>query len=180
VGIEKILSKITEKNNKILSESHPKELILCTPEAMTSVTKEKTEVPLVALSDVIFDVLRKKKKLPPLQKTIAVHPACELDNDPFYKSTLELLALIPGVTVVELNGRCGHTKFERLDGTSKQSAIDLMNEAVEHHADMIVCTSPYCEAHLLMSQRKGSWRTVEIDVKDIYQVLYAHLTGASE
>jgi len=52
-----------------------------------------------------------------------------------------------------------------------------MKEAVSKDVDMIVCTSPYCESHLLLSQRKGSWRSVDIEVTDVYKVLLSSLEG---
>ena len=67
--------------------------------------------------------------------------------------------------------------FENFDGNSKETALQLMKEAVSKDVDMIVCTSPYCESHLLLSQRKGSWREVDIEVSDVYKVLLSSLEG---
>ena len=52
-----------------------------------------------------------------------------------------------------------------------------MKEAGKKGAEYIVCTSPYCEAHLLLCQREGSWRLTDVEIGDVYQLLLASLEG---
>ena len=53
----------------------------------------------------------------------------------------------------------------------------FMKKASEKGADVIVCSSPYCLSHLLLCSRKGSWQTVDIEISDIFQLLYSSITG---
>ena len=98
-----------------------------------------------------------------------------MEKDPFYDATKKLLKLIPGISIVELEGKCGHNKFDSLDGNSKKSALNLFSEATKKGADTILCTSPYCESHLLLSQREGSWRSTDIEITDVYKLLLSSL-----
>jgi Fe-S oxidoreductase len=100
-----------------------------------------------------------------------------MKNDPFYEATKKILNYIPGVKIVELKGMCGHTGFEQINRETKDSALRLINEAKNKGANVIVCTSPYCESHLLMSQRKGAWRSVDIEITDVYRLLLSSLEG---
>ena len=70
---------------------------------------------------------------------------------------------------------CGHRGFDSLDAESKATAIHLIEKSVGRDADTIVCTSPYCESHLLMCQREGSWRSIDIEITDVYKLLLSSL-----
>ena len=148
-----------------------------TTEAYTSFSKEKDFGTTSSLPDELLDALNKNKALKHVKRTVALHKACKMQSDPFYKSTKELLKLIPGIKIVELKSKCGHDGFDTLNGDSKQSALNLMNKAIEKKADYIVCTSPYCESHLLLCQREGSWRLADIEIGDVYQLLLSSLEG---
>ena len=52
-----------------------------------------------------------------------------------------------------------------------------MKKAVQKGADTIICTSPYCESHLLMCSREGSWRSTDIEISDVYQTLILSIKG---
>jgi len=119
------------------------------------------------------------KKLHTINKTVYLHKACTMDKDPFYEPTKKLLSLIPGVKIIEFEKECGNQGFEKIDGETKKSAIELMKKVEDKGADTIICTSPYCESHLLMCSREGSWRTVEIEISDVYQLLLSSLEGVS-
>jgi len=175
-GIKDIVSKISSDNNKILKTIKPKKLVLATPESYTSFSNEKEIKNITCLPEEIYNAV-KNKKLKRVNKTIAIHRSCKMEYDPFYESTKKLLTLIPGVKIVELKNECGHQNFDILNGESKQSALNLMNEAIKKNADCIICTSPYCEAHLLLCQREGSWRLTDITISDIYQILDQSLGG---
>ena len=176
-GIKEIVSKIESNNLKLFKKVNPKKLILGTPESFFSFSKEKYFGTISSLPDELLNVAKKSKGFAPIEKTVSIHRACAIENDPFYKTTKKLLDLIPGLTIVELNGQCEHRGLENFDGNSKETALHLMREAVSKDVDMIVCTSPYCESHLLLSQRKGSWRSVDIEVTDVYKVLLSSLEG---
>lgn len=177
-GIDKIVGKIEADNKKVLEKSKPKKLILATPESYSSFLKEKYVDNVTSLPEELLKIFNKKSKiLKPLNKTIAIHHACTMERDPFYDSIKKLLKLIPDIKIVELKDKCGHSSFDHLDGKSKISAVNLMKKAVSNGADLIVCTSPYCESHLMLCSREGSWKTVNIEISDIYKVLKSSIIG---
>lgn len=176
-GIEKIVDKIRENNKKATKRLKPKKLMLCTPEAYFSFSKDKNYENIVSFVEEIYDKARKYKGFKPLNKTIAIHHACKMESDPFYDTTKKLLKLVPGIKIVELKDKCGHNGFDSLDGKSKQTAINLVKKASDKGADTIVCTSPYCLSHLLLCFREGSWRVSDIEISDVFQILSSSITG---
>jgi len=175
-GIKEIVSKIAENNLQALKKVNPTKLILGTPEAYVSLSDDKKYGNISALQDELLKNIR-SKKLSPIKKVVGIHHACAMNIDPFYEATKKLLNTIPGITIVELKGTCGHTGFEQIDRETKESSLHLLNKAKNKGADMIVCTSPYCESHLLMNQRKGSWRRVDIEITDVYRLICSSLEG---
>lgn len=175
-GMKDIVSKITDDNLKAFKKANPKKIIIGTPEAFTSISKDKDFRNVTSLVDELISNIN-KKDLNRIGKTIAIHKSCKMDNDPFYESTKKLLEIIPGVKIIELKGKCGHNNFDKIDGKTKQTAISLMKEATSKGAEIIVCTSPYCESNLLMCSREGSWRSVDIEISDVYQILLSSLLG---
>lgn len=176
-GIKEIVSKIAYNNIKAFKRTNPDKLILGTPEAFLTFSKEKHFGKVSSFPDELLKSIKELKNLNSINKTVAIHQACTIENDPFYETIKKLLGLIPKVNIVELEGDCGHSGFENLNGDSKQSAINLMNEAAEKGADIILCTSPYCESHLLMSQREGSWHSSDITITDVYRFLLSSING---
>lgn len=174
-GIKDIVTKIAENNIKSYKQANPKKLILGTPESFFTFSKEKDFGKVTSIVDELLKELKGLKDISPINKTIAVHHSCLMEKDPFYESTIKLLKLIPGVKVININGKCGHAGFESLNADSKKNALNLMKKAEEKGADMILCTSPYCESHLLMCQREGSWRSVNIKVNDVYKLLVSSI-----
>jgi Fe-S oxidoreductase len=176
-GIEEIVSKIAANNLKSFKKANPKKLILGTPESFFTFSKEKDFGKVASFPDELLNAIKRLGNFSPIKKTVAMHHACLMEKDPFYEATVKLLKLIPGITIVELEGKCGHKGFESLDANSKESAINLMKKAVNKGAEMISCTSPYCESHLLMCQREGSWHTADIKVTNVYKLLLSSLEG---
>ena len=177
---EEIVEKIAENNYQILQQRKPQKILIATPEAYQTFSQEKTMKTMDSLPHELITKIEKKTVPLSHPLTIALHPACALDNDPFYEEIKTFLQKIPQITLVELTTPCHHTGFQHLTGDTKLSALYLMEEAVHHHADMILCTSPYCQAHLLLSQRTGSWRPVEIEITDVYSVLLSLLQGENQ
>ena len=165
--MKNIVKKISEKNLKAYKLANPKMMIIGTPEAFASFSNDNNYKNVTSVVDEFLKSVKKNKNLNKIKKTVALHRSCRMDNDPFYHSTKLLLRHIPGLNVIELEGNCGHDNFNKIDGESKQNAIDLMNEAAEKGADIIICTSPYCESHLLMCSREGSWRAVDIEISPL-------------
>ncbi len=176
-GIKGIVSKIAENNIKSFKKANPKKLILGTPESFSTFSNEKNFGKITSLTEELLIGLRDSKDFAPINKTIAVHHSCLMEKEPFYESTIKLLKLIPGIKVINIDGKCGHNGFESLNADSKKNALNLMKKVEEKGADMILCTSPYCESHLLMCQREGSWRSVNIKVTDVYKLLISSLEG---
>ncbi len=176
-GLDEIVSKIESRNLKLFKEINPKKLILGTPEAYSTFSSEKKFGKTTSLPDELLNLIRKSDALSPINKTVAVHHACNMKNDPFCESVIEILKLIPGIKVVKINDECGNKGFNILDSNSKSKAIKLMKKAVDKGADTILCTSPYCESHLLTCNREGSWNTVDIEITDVYKLLLISLEG---
>jgi thioredoxin reductase/ferredoxin len=180
-GIDKTIGIIEEDNKKVLNKLKPKKLILATPESYSSFLKEKYANNVSSLTEEFLKFFSKNSKLlKPLNKTIAIHHACSMKKDPFYESIKKLLELIPEIKIIELKDKCGQKGFNHLDGKSKVTAVNLMKKAVSKNADLILCTSPYCESHLMLCSREGSWRTVDIEISDIYKVLLSSITGDTQ
>jgi len=177
-GIKEIVDAISLKNNNSIKKINPSKIILATPEAYLSFSKEKEfENKTVSLPDDLLKLYSKKTNLKNLNIIVVIHKACQLENDPFFDSTKKLLSLIPGVKIVELNEKCGQNSFENLNGDAKQKSLKLMNEAKKKNADFIVCTSPYCLSHILLCNREGSWRFSDIEIIDAYQLLLSSYEG---
>lgn len=176
-GAKNIVEKIALKNLKAINKVKPQTLILGTPEAFFTFSNEKDFEKVSALPDELLKKLKGSKDFSPIKKTVAIHHACLMEKDLFYDTTKKLLRLIPGISIVELKEKCGHKGFDSLDSNSKKSALNLIKEALRKGADTIVCTSPYCESHLLMCQRDGSWRSADVEVTDVYKLLLSSLEG---
>ena len=175
--IENIVSHISEKNKQIIKKIKPSKIVLGTPESYLTFSDDNIFESILSFPEELYKKLVNSKDLYPVNKTIAIHRACTLEKDLFYEFTKKLLKLIPGLKLVELKGECGQSGFNNLDGNSKESAIKLMKEAVDKNADTIVCTSPYCQTHLMLCNREGSWRTADIEISDICQILISSLEG---
>ena len=177
--IEKKVRKINDNNQELYKKAKPKKMIIATPEAFSSLSDDKNYTNVVSIVDELLNAVKKIKDLKPVEKTVALHKACKMENDPFYQSTKKILEMIPGLKIVEISNKCGNSNFNKIAATSKKDAINIMDKAVEKGADFIVCTSPYCQSHLLLCSREGSWRSNDIDITDVYQILLKSLTGES-
>jgi ferredoxin len=175
--LDSIVSKIEESNLKAYIKANPRKMIIATPEAFASFSKDKKFGKVTSLVDELIYSIKNNEELKRVARTVAIHKACKMDKDPYYDSTKRLIKMIPGIKIVELNGNCGHSNFDKIDGKSKQDAENLMKEVVQKGADTIICTSPYCESHLLMCSREGSWRSTDIEISDVYQTLLLSIKG---
>jgi len=175
-GLVEIVKKIESKNIKAYKRAKPKSIVVGTPEAFSSLSKEKQFGKIISLPEVLLNKI-KTRDLKQVNLRIGIHHACKMEKDPFIEPVRKILKKIPGVKIIELKGICGQSAFENLNGESKQKAVNLMKEASEKNADVILCTSPYCEAHLKLCHREGSWRNVDIELTDIYNALHSSLIG---
>ena len=177
-GIKEIVNDISLKNIKSIKKTNPCKIIIATPEAYLSFSKEKDfGNKVLSLPDKLLKLFSKKTNLKKLNIVVALHKACTLENDLFYSSTKKLLSLIPGLKIVELNEKCGQDGFENLNGDAKQKTLNFMNKAKKKNADFIVCTSPYCLSHFLLCNREGSWQFSDIQIIDAYQLLLSSYEG---
>ena len=176
-GIKEIVDKIEENNKKVFKNLNPKKLMLCTPESYSSFSKDKNYENVSSFLEEILKKIEKSKGLKPVNKTVAIHHACKMNSDQFYEPAKKILKKIPGIKIVEIKDKCGHNSFDSLDSKSKQTAISLIKKASKKGADTIVCTSPYCLSHLLLCFREGSWTVSDIEISDVFQILYSSITG---
>lgn len=172
-----IVSQISKRNIELYKHAKPKSIIIGTPEAYLSFLKDNDYQNILSVVDEILNKIKDIKKLHQINLTVAIHKACEMNEDPFYLPIKHILSLIPGLNMVELNGNCGHSGFEKIDGDSKQSAINLLKEASGKGVEQIICTSPYCESHLLMCLREGSWQSIDIEITDVFKILLSSIKG---
>jgi Fe-S oxidoreductase len=178
-GMKDVVSDISKKNLDALKKSKPKKIIISTPEAFVNLSKNKKFGEISSIVDELVDRFKNSNKLKNLELTVALHKACNMENDPFYKTTRDLLNNIPGLKIIELKKRCGHNNFYRIDAKTKMDAVELMREASEKDADIILCTSPYCQSHLLLCSREGSWQSADIEISDIFQIFLKSIKGDS-
>lgn len=171
----KIVDLIAENNISNYNKIKPCKLILCTPESYITFSKLNAYKNITSLPNELYKALKKSNEFKPVNKTIAIHRACNLNKDPFFDDTKKLLSLIPGVSIIDLKVECGFDGFDNLNADSKIKSLKLMNAALEKNADIIICTSPYCTSHLLLSNREGSWRTKDIEINNLYSILLSSL-----
>jgi len=174
---EVIISKIKSKNKISLSSLKPEKIIMGSPEAYLTFINDNIYETITPLPSELLTIFKEKNEFSSIKKTIAIHPACSLETDPFYESTKDLLSLIPGVKIITLQSSCDHNRFMTINAHQKESVNLLIQEAEKQGADIIICTSPYCLSHLLMNHREGSWSTSNIVISDIYQLLLSSLNG---
>jgi NADPH-dependent glutamate synthase beta subunit-like oxidoreductase/ferredoxin/coenzyme F420-reducing hydrogenase delta subunit len=173
---DKLVRKIKENNIKIYDKLKPKSIAVATPEASLSFSKDKRFGEIKNFPEILLKKID-SQKLNKINLTIGIHHACRLDEDPFYEPIKKILNKIPGIKTVDLKNLCGQSGFEELNAKSKQKAVSLLKEASSKGADIILCTSPYCQSHLLLCHREGSWRAVDIEISDIYRILLASING---
>ncbi len=171
--LENMVSSIAKQNKKTIKKYRPKQILLPTPESYLSFSEDPAYNQLItALPKILLQKIKQNpKKFTPKQKTIALHPACSLKEDPFYQITKKIVHLLPGLRIIELGSSCGNTNFTHLDGDAKTKARKLLQHAVSQGAEALLCTSPYCETHLMLCQRQGSWQMVDIEITDLYRFL---------
>ena len=174
--IKNIVEKINKNNIKSYKKAKPNSMYIATPEAFNSFSKSKDFGKILKFPDLLLKNIN-KIRLNPLKLTIGLHHACNLDNDSFKNIVKNILKKIPGIKIVELKGCCGQSGFENLNAKSKHKAVSLMKDAKRLGVDLILCTSPNCQSHLLLCNREGSWRDVDIEISDIYSLLLCSYNG---
>ncbi len=176
-GGEVACERIEGMNIKAAQASGVSRIVVASPEAYNAFSSnDGIEVPVMDLPGAIEGSLG-DTVLDPLDIVVAVHPSCAMDEDPFLDPTLELLGRIPGVRIVTIDEGCGRSGFRDMDAGSRVSAHELVSKALEMGADTIACTSSHCQAHMLLMQRQGSWRSAEIEVTDVYSLLLRSIRG---
>ncbi|MGA1793629.1 MAG: FAD-dependent oxidoreductase [Thermoplasmatota archaeon] len=178
-NIDEIIGKIAKRNEEAIRESGAKKILVATPEAYNSLRAENHSIKISSFIDEVHNHLIGGDKLSPLDMTVAVHPACSLPDDPFLGHFRKILELIPGIKVIETVGKCGQSGFFSPDGKRIEKAIGILKSAQEKGADMVICTSPNCHSHLLLSQRDGSWNDTDMEVGDIYGIILSSMGGGS-
>lgn len=174
-GAKNFVERIDAKNLKVLNKVNPEKLIIGTPEAFATLSKDKDFKNVSSFPKELLIKLQKLKGFSQIKKTVSIHSSCLIENDPFIEEIKKLLKLIPGISIIELKGKCGFKEFYSLDSKSKKYALNLFNEAVKKDVDTIICTSPYCESHLLLCNREGSWQSTDIEITDVYKLLLSSL-----
>ncbi|MFE3845337.1 FAD-dependent oxidoreductase [Thermoplasmatota archaeon] len=175
-----IVKKIAEKNLQSYKKIDPDKLILGTPESFNTFSKLKEYKNIESLPNILYNKLKNSKGFYPIKKTVAIHSSCHLKKDPFIGSTKKLIKLIPGISIVELEDKCCNNGFTNLNVESKESVLKILSEANEKDVDTIICTSPNCESHFLLCQRKGSWLTTDIEITDVYSILMKSLNDGDK
>ncbi len=173
-GMDKLVETITRNNVKAIQTSGAARLVLVAPNAFktfSALDKEETGLDeMISMPEAILNAVDDGSLLSEVNKNVALHLSCSMDEDPFAQPTLALLALIPGLEVTVLEGGCGGKAFkEELDTTEAKA---LISKAKEQGATEIVCTSSFCQAHLMAANDDDS-----IKVTDLYSLVYEAVGG---
>ena len=112
------------------------------------------------------------EKLARTEITVAYHPSCASGGD-FDAQCLELLSLVPGLKVVELEGECGDTGWRSVDSGSREIGAELMKKAEDVGANILISSSNRCTAHL--DALRNGWCQSSVDVQDIFSFLASNL-----
>jgi len=171
----KIFKKISENNIDKLKKINPYKLILGTPESFNTFSKSEKYNKIESLPNILYTKLKNSKDFKPINKKIAIHSACHMDEDPYYETTINLLELIPGISIIELDNKFCDNGFEKLNADSKQKALKILYEADEKDVDILLCTSPNCESHFQLCQREGSWLSTDIEISNVYNLMIKSL-----
>jgi NADPH-dependent glutamate synthase beta subunit-like oxidoreductase/coenzyme F420-reducing hydrogenase delta subunit/Pyruvate/2-oxoacid:ferredoxin oxidoreductase delta subunit len=122
------------------------------------------------------ELLRERLKKPDFADdgpvTVAVAPDCS----GFAGDVRALLALAPGVRVVEAAGDCGEPFWSSPGAKAAAAARALLSAADAKGADVLVVDEPQCLAQLNAVQ--AGWRDHRVEVADIYTFLLSRMKGA--
>jgi glycerol-3-phosphate dehydrogenase subunit C len=105
--------------------------------------------------------------LQPVEETVAYHAPCQQQGHFMGKPALELLALVPGLRVVELDARCCGIagtyglKREKYDIAMAVGA-DLFGQVAAVEPDLVACDSETCRWQIEHGTRRTSVHPAEI------------------
>ncbi len=104
---------------------------------------------------------------------------CEDNVCGFFRSPLkELLAQVPGCTVVDLLGRdCGSTGWEHPSAKTREMAMGIYAMGEDQEVDVLVTASAGCLTHLRATNRPGAWRHSSVLATDPYSFIVSRLAG---
>ena len=169
-GMESLFEQYSKSIINQVKSSQAECLIIPTPKTYKAFIEEYGEVfGVLSLPEMLKGL---QGKLAPTNLTVGYHPSC-VDGGDFDASCLELLALIPGLKVVELQGECGDTGWRSVGSDSRKKGAELMRKADEAGAKILISSSTRCTAHL--DALRNGWCQSGVDVQDIFSFLVSRL-----
>lgn len=186
--------KALENLSQYTQNSSIKEMILAYPELYPNMLPSL--IPLVPLPL----VLQKKLAFKTCNLTVALHKPCYhkqyaqsllLKSRPgetpgkslepaqveqeFFTHAMALLQEVPGIKVIPIMDSCGHAFFRTQDHSQREVSYNLLRQAQQSKADLLLTVSPYCANQIAFTLRKGAWQEIYMESKDIYSFLVDHL-----
>ncbi len=94
--------------------------------------------------------------------------------------SVDLVRAIPGIEVVDLRTGEEGSEPRTIDSEAGQRARDILARSVEQGLDAIVCGDPADQAFLDLVNRKGGWRTADIEILSPFELLVRSMMEVGE
>jgi len=160
-----------EYSESIIQQAgNSKGLIIPTPKTFFVFKENYPDMNIISLPE----LLNGKLKFNELPITIAYHRSCS-EGDEFDCHCLDLLRQVPGLKIIEIEGKCGDTGWRFVDSGSRDKGAALFKKAEEANVDIIISSSTRCTAHL--GALKSGWCQSGVDVLDVFSFLASNLRG---
>ncbi|MFO7618484.1 MAG: FAD-dependent oxidoreductase [Thermoplasmata archaeon] len=171
-GMDGLYREYADGIASTLKKSGADILIIPTPKSYETFKGMKLGCRIASLPGVLKENLA--GKFSNASETVAYHPACAGSGE-FDADCLELLALIPGLKVVKVDGACGDSGWRDVKAETREKALALLEKAEKMGALTLVAGSTRCAVHL--KAVTGGWSTSPVKVMDIYTFLASKLGG---
>ena len=169
-GMSQLFEQYSESVVTQVKSSQAEALIMPTPKTYKAFVEEYGEVfETLSLPEMLKGL---EGKLATTNLTVGYHPSCA-NGDDVDAQCLELLAMVPGLKVVELEGECGDTGWRLVDSGSREKGAELMRKAEKIGAKILISSSNRCTAHL--DALRNGWCQSGVDVQDVFSFLASAL-----
>jgi NADPH-dependent glutamate synthase beta subunit-like oxidoreductase/Fe-S oxidoreductase/coenzyme F420-reducing hydrogenase delta subunit len=145
-------------------------LIIPTPKTWLAFRENYPDMNIISLPQLLTGKLRFNNA----DMTVAYHRSCA-DGGNFDEHCLELLKEIPGLKIVELDGKCGDTGWRFVGSGSRETGQALLESAEKTGADILISSSSRCTAHL--GALKSGWCQSGIEVLDMFSFLVRYISA---
>ena len=165
-GMDSLFEQYSESIIHQVKSSMAQGLIIPTPKSHNAFIDDYGEVfEVLSLPEMLKGL---QGKLGPTNLTVAYHPSCS-NGEEFDAQCLELLAMVPGLKVVKLEGECGDSGWRSVGSGSREKGAELMKKAEDASASILISSSTRCTAHL--GALNNGWCQSSVDVQDMFSFL---------